>query len=379
MKRCVLPKAEVDAKPSIGMTAPELTPEELVNRYTDEELLGLTPPGSRPGTGNRRKSAANNTGGLSALLNTIPPSSSGRNLNSRPPSGNPLKDAGAKLVHSASDPAVGTLRPVSAAEIKAQRKQNFHFQRQRRWLEVHNKHNCLSFTEQEIIDFRRFFDALAGRTVDGKVKDAIKVDRFEDMLVCLDLARSKKDTRGFLECIRGDIVDNEIKFDAFLRAFESQLDSGTMDVLKQLLQGSYDCRDLDFLTFISERRRELIFSATGARGSSAQGPSSQIVRTFSDLLEDRCYDDFGGGSGSNSRNEDGVLLMGGLGTMWQVVCVQHQLARTLTAEERSANVKKSAPQSPRTVVGNIVKPIPKTMGVRRLGRTVVIDADQLGA
>merc|ERR1719454_1807004 len=130
------------------------------------------------------------------------------------------------------------------------------------------------------------------------------------MLVCLDMARSPKDVRGFLEGIQR--TTSEINFEDFLKAFESQLDTASMDVLKLLLQGKYDSRDLDYLTFISERRRELIFSATGARGSAAQGPSSQIVRTFSDLLEDRCYDDFGGGAGSNSRNEDGVLLMGGL-------------------------------------------------------------------
>jgi hypothetical protein len=171
--------------------------------------------------------------------------------------------------------------------VKAQRKESFHFKRQRRWLEIRNKQHCLSFTEQETNDFRRFFDALA------KGKETIPVDRFEDMLVCLDIAKSKKDVRLFFE--GGNIkrsrqaFNQEVCFGDFLKAFESQLDTAQMDVLKRLMQGSYDSRDLDYPTFISERRRELIFSATGARGIQAQGPSKEIVRTFADLLEDRCY------------------------------------------------------------------------------------------
>merc|ERR1712054_556980 len=212
-----------------------------------------------------------------------------------------------------------------------------------------------------------------------KGKETLRLDQFEDMLVCLDLAKSRKDVRAYMEVIQHNVVDNQINFEDFLRAFESQLDNSTMDVLKQLLQGRYDPRDLDFPTFISERRRELIINATGARGSAAKGPSAQIVRTFSDLLEDRCYQDFGPG-GSNKKSDDGVLLMGGLGTMWNVACVQHGLARTLTAEERIANFKKSVPLSPRTVVNNIVKAAgPKALGVHRMGHTMIIEADRLSA
>lgn len=302
----------------------------------------------------------------------VPPAAL-KQVGSRPTSAVGAKEDANKqrnlLSQSASAPAVGALRPAASADVKAQRKESFHFKRQRRWLEIRNKQHCLSFTEQEVKDFRRFFDALA------KGKDTITVDRFEDMLVCLDMAKSRKDVRGFVESIRHNIINNEITFEDFLRAFESQLDTASMDVLKLLLQGRYDSRDLDYLTFISERRRELIFSATGARGSAAQGPSSQIVRTFADLLEDRCYDDFGMGA-SNKNTEDGVLLMGGLGTMWQVACTQHGLQRALTVEERIASFKKSVQLSPRTVVSNIVKPSSlKFQGVRRMGGTLVIEAD----
>lgn len=348
----------------------ELSPEEMVNRMTDEELLGLTPPSSRPGSSGQKKSV-----GLSALAQLRPSSSTGRDsLNSRPASAGIQgqdQPKQARLAPSASTPVVGILRPSTAAEVKAQRKQSFHFKRQRRWLEVRSKQHCLSFTEQEIIDFRRFFDALA------KGKKALPMDTFEDMLVCLDLAKSRKDIRAFLELIQHTRDNNEIFFEDFLKAFESQLDQATMGVLKLLLQGTYDSRDLDYPTFISERRRELILSATGARGSSAQGPSAHIVRTFSDLLEDRCYHDFGG---SNKGGEDGVLLMGGLGTMWKVACVQHGLARTMRAEERIANYKKSVPLSPRTVVNNIVKASSnKTVGVHRMGGTLIIEADRISA
>jgi len=354
-------QALTDSADMSKMTASrELTPEELVSRMTDEELLGLTPPNSRPGSAKRRGP------GLGAL---VPPVKQ----HSRPSSAAIKEDEVLQLSRSSSLPAVGTLRPCSAAEVKAQRKVSFHFKRQRRWLEVHNKQHCLSFTEQEMIDFRRFFDALA------KGKDTIPLDRFEDMLVCLDLAKSRRDVRGFTAGIQQDIHNKEISFDAFMKSFESQLDTATMDVLKQLIQGGYDSRDLDYLTFISERRRELIFSATGARDVASQRHSSQIVRTFSDLWEDRCYEDFGMGV-SNKSTEDGVSLMGGLGTMWQVACVQHQLARTLTAEERSASVKKSVPMSPRAVINNIVKATgPKTLGVHRLGTTLMIEADRISA
>lgn len=356
------------------MATPELTPEELVSRMTDEELLGLTPTSSRPGSAQKKS--------LGELVLSRPqsgtvPRQAGQ-TGSRPSSGAAHKEDASKprqLSQSASAPIVGTLRPSSVAEVREQRKVSFHFKRQRRWLEIRNKQHCLSFTEKEITDFRRFFDAVA------KGRETMTLDQFEDLLVCLDLAKSKRDTRAFLEAIQQSSVNSEITFEDFLRAFESQLDTATMDVLKLLLQGTYDSRDLDYTTFISERRRELILSATGARGGAAQGPSSQIVRTFSALLEDRCYLDFGMDGSTTKASEDGVLLMGGLGTMWQVACVQHGLARTLTAEERSSNYKKSAPLSPRVVVNNIVKATssPKNLGVHRCGHTLMIEADRLSA
>lgn len=343
--------------------------EEMVARMTDEELLGLsTPPPSRPDTANIFGKTA-----LGALLQR--PGSGDEESGSRRGSvvDATKNDNKSGLRHSHSAPAVGTLRPCSAAEVKAQRKESFHFKRQRRWLEIRNKQHCLSFTEQEIAGFRKFFIALT------KGKETLRLDQFEDMLVCLDLAKSRKDVRMYMEAIEHNLVDNQITFEDFLKAFESQLDNSTMDVLKQLLQGTYDSRDLDYPTFISERRRELIINATGARGPAAKGPSSQIVRTFSDLLEDRCYHDFGGGN-SNKKSDDGVLLMGGLGTMWNVACVQHGLARVLTAEERTANFKKSVPLSARTVVNSIVKASgPKTLGVHRMGHTMIIEADRLSA
>jgi len=344
--------------------------EEVVARMTDEELLGLS-TAQRPPT----PETANVFGktALGALLGPRPGSGDEESGSRRPSMVDATKNDTNKpgLRHSYSAPAVGALRPCSAAEVKAQRKQSFHFKRQRRWLEIRNKQHCLSFTEQEIADFRKFFVALA------KGKETLRLDQFEDMLVCLDLAKSKHHVREYMEAIQHNVVDNQITFEDFLKAFESQLgENPTMDVLKQLLQGTYDSRDLDYPTFISERRRELIINATGARGIAAKGPSAQIVRTFSNLLEDRCYQDFGGRG--PSKSDDGVLLMGGLGTMWNVACVQHGLARTLTAEERTANSKKSVPLSPRTVVNNIVKAAgPKTLGVHRMGHTVIIEADRI--
>lgn len=272
--------------------------EELIARMTDEELLGLTPENSRPGTGDGKRS------GLSALVLSRPSSGASTGADGKP----------RQLAQSASAPVVGTLRPSSCSEVKAQRKEAFHFKRQRRWLEIRNKQHCLTFTEQEISDFQRFFDALS------KGKEVMPLDRFEDMLVCLGLAKSRKDIRHYREAFTLNFVNNEVRFADFLSSMERNLDSETMDVLKLLLQGTYDVRDLDYPTFISERRRKLILTATGARGSAAQLRSFQIVRTFSDLLEDRCYHDFG--NGAEKPSEDGVLLMGGLGTMWKVACTQ---------------------------------------------------------
>lgn len=344
-----------------------LDPEELLGRMTDEELLGLTPQSSRPG------SAATEQKGLGQLLEGKRTSSAG----SRRPSVDPRRGDATKasLMRSESAPVVGALRPTTAAEVKAQRKEAFHFKRQRRWLEIRNKHECLSFTEKETTDFHRFFHSLT------EGKDTMRLDQFEDMLVCLDLAKTKRHVRNFIEGVGHPIIDDQINFEDFLKAFESQLDSSTMEIVKLLLQGSYDDRDLDYPTFISERRRELIINATGAKGKAPKGTSAQIVRTFSDLLEDRCYQEFSKDAEKrDDTNGDGVLLMGGLGTMWQVACVQHGLARTLTAEERTANFKKSIPLSPRTVVKNIVKiHSKKDFGVHRMGNTVIIEADRLSA
>jgi hypothetical protein len=258
------------------------------------------------------------------------------------------------------------LRPASVPDLRAQRAEHFHFMRQRKWLEGHRKQCCLSFTEQETADFRRFFKALA---MGG---DTIRLDRFEDMLVCLDLAKTRKDIYAYTAVLDSD---QDLTFEDFLKAFESNLNSATMTVLKLLLQGTYDSRDLEYPTFISERRRELIFSATGARGEKTQAPSAAIVKTFADIFEDRCYD-FGHDGGN--RNEDGLNLMGELRRMWQVACLQHGLARTLTAEERAKNENGQRPSSPRTVINSIVKaPVPKTLGVHRFGGTVMIEADDL--
>jgi hypothetical protein len=81
---------------------------------------------------------------------------------------------------------------------------------------------------------------------------------------------------------------------------------------------------------------------------------------------------------SVKSSEDGVMLMGGLATMWNMACVQHGLSRQMTAEERMASFKKSVPLSPRLVVDKIVKNAPpKAQGVRRVGTTVIIEADSV--
>jgi len=70
-----------------------------------------------------------------------------------------------------------------------------------------------SSLRQEISDFRRFFDALA------KGKETMTLDRFEDMLVCLDLAKSRKDVREYLDGVRDNLVNNEIGFADCLAGF----------------------------------------------------------------------------------------------------------------------------------------------------------------
>jgi hypothetical protein len=216
------------------------------------------------------------------------------------------------------------------------------------------------------MDFRRFFKALA------KGGNAIRLDVFEDMLVCLDLAKTRKDIRAYTEPLAEQFV-NELTFEDFLKAFENNLNSPTLHTLKLLLHDKYDTRDLEYPTFISERRRELIFSATGARGEREKAPTSSIVKTFSDMFEDRCYD-FGH---ETIGNEDRINVLGELQRMWQVACVQHGLSRqNLSAEERAKNVVGQKPPSPRTVINNIKKAdTPKSIGVRRCGATFFVEAD----
>mmetsp|Transcript_43747 Transcript_43747/g.69989 ORF Transcript_43747/g.69989 Transcript_43747/m.69989 type:complete len:344 (+) Transcript_43747:147-1178(+) len=336
------------------------SPEEVISRMTDDDLFGGQQSRSRPqSVGGSRPSSRGTPKVQTTILAQL--------------RATPVRKRSSSSSSSHARSAVGLLRPSSQQSLRSQkseRVERFHFMRQRKWLEGHNKQWCLSFTEQETMDFRRFFKALA------KGENTIHLDTFEDLLICLDLAKSRKDIRAYTESLEENSI-HELTFEDFLKAFENNLNFTTMHTLKLLLQDRYDTRDLEYPTFISERRRELIFSATGARGERAQAPTSSIVKAFADRFEDRCHNDFG--HDGTTGNEDRINFLGELQRMWQVACVQRGLSRqNLSAEERARSVAGQRPPSPRTVINNIKKDFaPKPAGVRRCGPTILVEVDGL--
>jgi len=259
---------------------------------------------------------------------------------------------------------------------------------ERAWLKTQGKGNAIDYTDEERKQLRWYFDAVAEPLeVGSKSQRRIRVDRLEDMLISLGLAKDRRDVDKIMQTL-DDTGSRELDFDQYLNLVRTRADPAIFQVFQAMIDGNLGDSRLNFRTVISHYRRGMIMDATGARyadyGTEMNGPEAEaakirgkkILGNFANLQKTR-YD---GGERRGSRGEDGEDLMpfdgndkvpiGGMQQLWHTICHEHSLV-----PEQNANARlMGPPKSPRDIIRSIVP-----NGIKKRtqnGNTLVIGAPE---
>lgn len=277
---------------------------------------------------------------------------------------------GVQRSRSASVPVLQTRRTSQvlvrevryAPELKGEaRRQHIRRVCEHKWLRSKGKHGFVDFTEGEELWLRRYFSALAGGANAYMIQDQL-----EDMLISLNLAKTKEDVSDFTKGLGKD-SNGDLCFADFLKMVATRLDRHTMHTFKLMMEGKLGDEDLDFQTVISQQRRRLVFTATGAKGACmTPARSSQVMRNFAAQQEGRMVEEK---LPEEEYDEDGTVPLGKLKPMWQVECKAHDLVENSSTAEQLEE-----PESPRSLIQRLTRPLAKPLGTRRVGNTLVIEA-----
>lgn len=316
--------------------------------------------GDRPPCGNSRPQSGHSRPPSGQRHSQVRPCSGRGSSRQRPSSGRCSGSGPRPLARgAASEPSL--LRPQSAPHAGAEQRRQW---KQRHWLESRGRHRYVNFSDAERSELRRYFNAWTAG------EDTISLEALKHMLLSLNLAKKPEE----IDSATADAQSGELSFEGFLAMVELRLDQGTIQVLKQLLSGEAGDQTLDYKTIVEAHRRQFIFDATGARQGTGmvQKESERVMKNFRTLMEAQ--------SRKNSRRRgalrdlDAPVPLGGMGTMWQVVCEKNGLKPTQPAEDRATHALEE-PLSPRSVIQRIVgTAAPKPIGPRRSGHTLILDA-----
>jgi hypothetical protein len=258
---------------------------------------------------------------------------------------------------------------------------------ERSWLRQQGKHSSIDFSDEERKELWRYFEAIAEVENENGQK-RIRVDRLEDMLISLGLAKSQWDVNQIMQAL-DDTGGGELDFDQWLTMVRTRADPAIFQVFKAMIDGTLGDSNLNFRTVISNRRRGMIMAATGASHSEAEAEKHRkaemdgaqlrgkhILYNFSTLQNTRYVK----GEKRGERGEigedamsfkaGGVVPTGNMQMLWHSVCQEQGLApsRPATADKRTLE----SPKSPRDIIRSIVQGTPKIN--KRRGGTLVIGA-----
>lgn len=260
-----------------------------------------------------------------------------------------------------------------------------HQRRQGHWLRGKAKHGYIDFSDQEKIELRRYFNALA------ELNDRIPLQLLENMLISLGLAETRQDVAEIVEAVSS--IPGELDFEEYLEIVRNQTDSHIVQVFKAMMEGKLGDQNLNFQTVLSTYRRKLMLDATGAR--SAPGEQQElgfkILENFAALQRSRHAEAVAlAETGSFDLNASALAAMalpfegkpesavGPLEMLWRSVCREHGLdsSRPASADGRHRRTVEK-PQTPEAVIQGIVKaPFRKKTGMRP-NQTIVIQAPAL--
>jgi len=275
------------------------------------------------------------------------------------------------MTQSASAPSL--FRPKPGYNTREERRDRLHMFRQRMWLQSRGKHGYVQFSNAERQELHKYFMAWSGG------EDLLSLRALRLMLSSLDLAKSTKEIRRFTE----DVEEEELSFEEFLVMIEFKFDQGIVQVLRNTVLGKFGDRSLDYKTVVGSRRRQFLLDATGAtagrvqtKGSRDSERNDRILNNFVAFYETQAL-----GKGSFKRRgaltaDTAAAPVGGMGTMWRVICQKNGLEPAVSADEAKQKLMQK-PLSPRSVISRVVHgamSIPKPDGVRRVGGTLIIDA-----
>jgi len=260
-----------------------------------------------------------------------------------------------------------------------------HQHRERHWLRGKAKHSYMDFSDQEKVELRRYFNALAERN------DRVSLQLLENMLISLGLAETRQEVAETVQRVSSS--PGELDFEEFLEIVRTQTDSHIVQVFKAMMEGKLGDQNLNFQTVLSTYRRKLMLDATGAR--SAPGDQQElgfkILENFAALQRSRHAEAVAlAETGSLDLNASALaamalpfedkseLALGPLEMLWRSVCREHGLysSRPASADGRHRRTVEK-PQTPEAVIQAVVKaPFRKRAGMR-LNQTIVIQAPAL--
>lgn len=239
-------------------------------------------------------------------------------------------------------------------------KRLIHERRERRWLRLKAKHGYIDFSENERMELKRYFDALAGANV------KMSLDKLEDMLISLGLAANTKDVMEIVGGLDGDCAETgELDFEEFLEIVRKRTDSDIFPVFKAMMEGKLGDHNLNFQTVLSSYRRHEILdfmcdNDKKKRKEQKMSKGEDILQNFATLQRSRYAEMQAASRGPDPTvlnfETAGVAPMGGLEMVWRGIVTEHNLAssRPASADGRSKRTLEP-PLSPREVVGAVLK------------------------
>lgn len=239
-------------------------------------------------------------------------------------------------------------------------KRLLHEHRQRTWLHKQAKHRYIDFADAERAELRRYFDCLA------EGGERIHVNRLEDMMISLGLARDRGEVGNIVEMIDHGEHAGELDFEEYLALPLTRVDSALFQVFKAMMEGKLGDRNLNFQTVISTYRRRQILDATGASTKSVARKEHgiRILHNFATLQRGRHATPSQGDSVARTAGKAakdvpsfdnvGRAPVGTLGMMWRGVCHDHDLVSSRPASADGRKRTLDPPLSPREVISAIL-------------------------
>eukprot|EP00397_Hematodinium_sp_SG-2012_P033259 GEMP01035512.1.p1 GENE.GEMP01035512.1~~GEMP01035512.1.p1 ORF type:complete len:285 (+),score=41.77 GEMP01035512.1:244-1098(+) len=151
--------------------------------------------------------------------------------------------------------------------------------RERRWLQQHNCHRCLDFSDREHTELQKYFCAM-----DSQGIGLVPVEHFEELLIGLGFVESREEARGFVaERLAASWTspkenDGFIDFNQYLSLVRGG--GGLETIFRAMMEGRLQAKALSFPAAVQVSRRRLLLSAIGAGDVEDRERGCRLMRNI---------------------------------------------------------------------------------------------------